>query len=167
MKEATLQFKIAQVEEVAAKMNDSQSSVVVDVIGLTVAETMELSKELYANGCELHVIKNNIIRRASEKCGYEGLDEALKGPSAVAFSKDATSASKIVYNFAKTNDKLKIKAGVVEGTYYDAKGMEAIATIPSREVLISRLLGSMQSPIANFARVIKQIAEKDGEVAAE
>ena len=79
MKEATLQSKIAQVEEVAAKMNDSQSSVVVDVIGLTVAETMALRKELYANGCELHVIKNNIIRRASEKCGYEGLAEALKG----------------------------------------------------------------------------------------
>ena len=163
MKEATLQTKIAQVEEVAAKMNDSQSSVVVDVIGLTVAETMALRKELYANGCELHVIKNNIIRRASEKCGYVGLDEALKGPSAVAFSKDATSASKIVYNFAKTNNKLKIKAGVVEGKVLPLEELKVVATLPDKNGMLSMLLSVLQAPIRNMACVIKAVADAQNE----
>lgn len=163
MKEATLQSKIAHVNEVAAKMNDSQSSVVVDVIGLTVAETMALRKELYANGCELHVIKNNIIKRASEKCGYEGLDEALKGPSAVAFSKDATSASKIVYNFAKTNDKLKIKAGVVEGKVLPLEELKVVATLPDKNGMLSMLLSVLQAPIRNMACVIKAVADKNEE----
>ena len=161
MKEATLQLKIAQVEEVAAKMNDSQSAVVVDVIGLTVAETMALRKELYANGCELHVIKNNIIRRASEKCGYEGLDEALKGPSAVAFSKDATSASKIVYNFAKTNDKLKIKAGVVEGKVLPLEELKVVATLPDKNGMLSMLLSVLQAPIRGLAVALNAISEKE------
>ena len=163
MKEATLQTKIAQVEEVAAKMNDSQSSVVVDVIGLTVAETMALRKELYANGCELHVIKNNIIRRASEKCGYEGLDEALKGPSAVAFSKDATSASKIVYNFAKTNNKLKIKAGVVEGKVVGNDTIQELASLPNKEGMISMFLGCLQAPVRSFACALKAVADAKAE----
>ena len=163
MKEATLQNKIAQVEEVAAKMNDSQSSVVVDVIGLTVAETMALRKELYANGCELHVIKNNIIRRASEKCGYEGVDEALKGPSAVAFSSDATSASKIVYNFAKTNNKLKIKAGVVEGKVLPLEELKVVATLPDKNGMLSMLLSVLQAPIRNMACVIKAVADAQNE----
>lgn len=91
---------------------------------------------------------------------YEPLAQHLEGPSAVAISKtDATAPARIIANFAKTADKLEIKAGVVEGNYYDAKGMTAIASIPSREVLLGRLLGSMNSPVASFARVVKQIAE--------
>ena len=87
----------------------------------------------------------------------------LEGPSAVAFSyEDATAAARIMSNFAKQAKELEIKSGVVEGTYYDAKGMNVIATIPSREELISKLLGSLQSPITNFARVLNQIAEKQG-----
>ena len=87
----------------------------------------------------------------------------LEGPSSVAFSyEDATAAARIIANFAKQAKALEIKSGVVEGTYYDAKGMSVIATIPSREELISKLLGSLQSPITNFARVLKQIAEKQG-----
>ena len=161
MKEATLQLKIAQVEEVAAKMNDSQSSVVVDVIGLTVAETMALRKELYANGCELHVIKNNIIRRASEKCGYVGLDEALKGPSAVAYSKDATSASKIVYDFAKKNDKLKIKAGVIEGKVLPLEDLKVVATLPDKNGMLSMLLSVLQAPIRGLAVALNAVSEKE------
>ena len=163
MKEATLQSKIAQVEEVAAKMQESQSSVIVDVIGLTVADTMALRKELYANGCELHVIKNNIIRRAAEKCGYEGLDVALKGPSAVAYSKDATSASKIVYDFAKKNDKLKIKAGVIEGKVLPLEDLKVVATLPDKNGMLSMLLSVLQAPIRNMACVIKAVAEKNEE----
>ena len=161
MKEATLKAKIAHVDEVTAKFQESQSAVVVDCIGLTVAETMALRKQLYASGCEMHVIKNNIIRRASEKCGYNGLEEALKGPSAVAFSKDATSASKIVYGYAKTNDKLKIKAGVVEGKVLPLDELKVVATLPDKNGMLSMLLSVLQAPIRNMAFVIKAVAEKN------
>ncbi len=161
MKEATLNAKIAHVDEVAAKFQESQSAVIVDCIGLTVAETMALRRQLYASGCEMHVIKNNIIRRASEKCGYAGLDEALKGPSAVAFSKDATSASKIVYGYAKTNDKLKIKAGVVEGKVLPLDELKVVATLPDKNGMLSMLLSVLQAPIRNMACVIKAVAEKE------
>ncbi|MCI5939169.1 MAG: 50S ribosomal protein L10 [Bacilli bacterium] len=161
MKEATLKAKIAHVDEVTAKFQESQSAVVVDCIGLTVAETMALRKQLYASGCEMHVIKNNIIRRASEKCGYNGLEEALKGPSAVAFSKDATSASKIVYGYAKTNDKLKIKAGVVEGKVLPLDELKVVATLPDKNGMLSMLLSVLQAPIRNMACVIKAVAEKN------
>lgn len=161
MKEATLKAKIAHVDEITAKFQESQSAVVVDCIGLTVAETMDLRKQLYANGCEMHVIKNNIIRRASEKCGYNGLEEALKGPSAVAFSKDATSASKIVYGYAKTNDKLKIKAGVVEGKVLPLDELKVVATLPDKNGMLSMLLSVLQAPIRNMACVIKAVAEKN------
>ena len=161
MKEATLKAKIAHVDEITAKFQESQSAVVVDCIGLTVAETMDLRKQLYANSCEMHVIKNNIIRRASEKCGYNGLEEALKGPSAVAFSKDATSASKIVYGYAKTNDKLKIKAGVVEGKVLPLDELKVVATLPDKNGMLSMLLSVLQAPIRNMACVIKAVAEKN------
>ena len=94
------------------------------------------------------------------------MTELLEGPNAIAISKDdATAPARILANFAKTADALELKCGVVEGTYYDANGIQTIATIPSREELLSKFLGSIQSPITNFARVIKQIAEKNEEVA--
>ena len=106
-----------------------------------------------------------MMKRAFEGTEFAGLDEYLEGPSALCVSKDdATAPARILAEFAKTADKLEMKAGVVEGTVYDVAGLNELAKIPSREVLLSRLLGSMQSPITNFARVIKQIAEKDGEV---
>ena len=111
----------------------------------------------------LILIKNNIIRRAAEKCGYEGLEEALKGPSAVAYSKDATSASKIVYNFAKTNDKLKIKAGVIEGKVLPLEDLKVVATLPDKNGMLSILLSVLQAPIRNMACVIKAVAEKNEE----
>ena len=97
---------------------------------------------------------------------FEGLSKYLEGPSAIVVStEDATAPARVISEFAKTADKLEIKAGVVEGTVYDAAGMASIASIPSREVLISRLLGSLQSPITNFARVMNQLAEKGGAAA--
>ena len=166
MKEAILQNKVDHVNAVVAKMNESQSSVIVDVIGLTVAETMALRKELYANGCELHVIKNNIIKRASEQCGYEGLEDALKGPSAVAFSKDATSASKVVYGFAKQNDKLKVKAGVIDGKVIPLEDLKVVATLPDKNGMLSMLLSVLQAPIRNMACVVKAVADKNNEAIA-
>ena len=94
------------------------------------------------------------------------MTDLLDGPNAIAISaNDATAPARILSNFAKTAEALELKCGVVEGTFYDAKGIAAIANIPSREELLSKLLGSIQSPITNFARVIKQIAEKGEEVA--
>ena len=104
-----------------------------------------------------------MIRFAAKGTAFEALEPNLEGPTALAVSKtDATAPARILANFAKTADKLELKGGVVERTYYDAKAINVIASIPSREVLLGRLLGSMQSPIANFARVINQIAEKNG-----
>ena len=97
---------------------------------------------------------------------FEDLAQHLEGPTALAVCKDdATAAARVLYKFAKTADALEVKGGIVDGTYYDEAGLKQLANIPSREVLLSKLLGSMQSPIANFARVIKQIAEKDEEAA--
>ena len=105
-----------------------------------------------------------MIRRAAEGTDYAALDPNLEGPTAIAVSKDdATAPARMLAEFAKKADKLEMKGGIVEGTYYDAKGIQVIATIPSREVLLGRLLGSMQSPVTNFARVLNQIAEKQGE----
>ena len=112
--------------------------------------------------------KNTFMTRAFKDTAFEGLTQYLEGPSAVAISADdATAPARLLAEFAKKADKLEIKAGVVEGTVYDAKGIASIASIPSRDVLISRLLGSMQSPITNFARVMNQLAEKGGASAAE
>ena len=121
-------------------------------------------EQLREAGVTYKVYKNTMIRRAAEGTAFAALDPHLEGPTAIAVSKtDATAAARILAEFAKKADKLEIKGGVVEGNYYDAKGMQVIATIPSREVLLGRLLGSMQSPIANFARVLNQIAEKSAE----
>ena len=106
------------------------------------------------------------MKRAFEGTEFEGLAQYLEGPSAMAVSKDdATAAARILCKFAKDAEKLEVKAGVVEGKVYDEAGVKALSTIPSREELLSKLLGSIQSPIANFARVIKQIAENGGAVA--
>ena len=145
-------------------LNGAASAVAVDYRGLTVAQDTELRKQLREAGVTYKVYKNTLIRRAAEGTDFAALDPHLEGPTAIAVSKeDATAPARILAEFAKKADKLEIKAGVVEGTYYDAKGMQAISSIPSREVLLGRLFGSMKSPIANFARVLNQIAEKQGE----
>ena len=165
---AKVELKQPIVQEISEAMNGAQSVVVVDYRGLTVEQDTQLRKQLREAGVVYKVYKNTLVSRAVEGTEFESLREVLEGPSAFAISADdATAPARVIAEFAKKAPKLEIKAGVVEGTYYDAKGMEAISSIPSREVLLSRLLGSMQSPIANFARVIKQIAEKDGEVATE
>ena len=162
---AKVELKQPVVAAIAEDIKDAQSVVLVDYRGLTVAQDTELRKQLREAGIIYKVCKNTMMKRAFEGTEFAGLDEYLEGPSAMAVSKDdATAPARILCNFAKTADKLELKAGVVEGTVYDVAGLSELAQIPSREVLLSRLLGSMQSPITNFARVIKQIAEKDGEV---
>ena len=158
---AKVELKQPIVQEIAAQIDGAQSVVVVDYRGLTVSEDTQLRKELREAGVTYKVYKNTMIRFAAKGTAFEALEPNLEGPTALAVSKeDATAPARILAEFAKKADKLEIKGGVVEDTYYDAKGMQVIATIPSREVLLGKLLGSMQSPITNFARVIKQIAEQ-------
>ena len=160
---AKVEIKQPIVNEIAENVKDAASVVVVDARGLTVAQDTELRKQLRAEGITYKVYKNTLMRRAFEGTEFESLNVVLEGPSAIAISKDdATAAARVLAKFAKTAPKLELKAGVVEGSFYDAKGMQAVASVPSREELISKLLGSLQSPITNFARVLNQIAEQGG-----
>ena len=160
---AKVELKQPIVQEISENIKDAQSVVVVDYRGLTVAEDTQLRKALREAGVSYKVYKNTLVNRAIAGTEFESLKESLEGPSAFAISKDdATAPATILAKFAKTAPALEIKAGVVEGTFYDANGMKAIANVPSREELLSKLLGSLQSPITNLARVLNQIAEKGG-----
>ena len=158
---AKVELKQPIVQEISENVKDAQSVVVVDYRGLTVDQGTKLRKELREAGVTYKVYKNTMMNFAFKGTDFESLAPVLEGPNAIAISKDdATAPARIVAKFAENAPALEIKAGVVEGTFYDAEGMKAIAKIPSRNELLSRLLGSLQSPMANFARVINQIAEK-------
>ena len=160
---AKVELKQPVVQEISENVKDAQSVVVVDYRGLTVAEDTQLRRELREAGVTYKVYKNTMMNFAFKDTDFESLSDVLEGPSAIAISKeDATAPARVLAKFAKDAPALEIKAGVVEGTYYDADGMKAIASVPSREELLSKLLGSIQSPIGNFARVLKQIAENGG-----
>ena len=163
---AKVEVKAPIIDEIKANLDGAKAVVVADYRGLTVAQDTELRKKLREAGVVYKVYKNTYVKRAIEGTEFAELAGQLDGPSAFAFSKDdATSPARVLAEFGKTAEALQLKCGVVDGTYYDEKGIKIIATIPSREVLLGKLLGSIQSPIANFARVIKQIAEKNEEVA--
>ena len=162
-KSAKVELKQPIVDEIAGVLDGAASAVVVDYRGLTVEQDTILRKQLREAGITYKVYKNTLIKRAVEGTAFAALDPHLEWPTALAVSKtDATAPARALAKFAKTADKLELKAGVVEGTYYDAKGIQVIATIPSREELLGKLLGSIQSPITNFARVLNQIAESKG-----
>ena len=159
---AKVELKKPVVEEISELLNGAATAVVVDYRGLTVAEDTELRKQLREAGVVYKVYKNTMINFAIKDTEFADLAQHLEGPTAIAVCKDdATAAARVLAKFAKTAEALEIKGGVVDGIYYDAVGIGQIASIPSREVLLSKLLGSMQSPVTNFARVIKQIAEKN------
>ena len=160
---AKVELKQPIVEEISAQIKDAQSVVLVDYRGLTVEQDTRLRKQLREAGITYKVYKNTMMNFAFKGTDFEALAPYLEGPSAVAIStEDATAPARVLCKFAKEADKLEIKGGVVEGIAYDAKGIGEIAKIPSREELLSKLLGSIQSPIANFARVMNQLAEKGG-----
>ena len=165
---AKVELKQPIVQEIAENIKDAQSVVIVDYRGLTVAQDTQLRRELREAGITYKVYKNTLMNFAFQGTPYESLKDFLEGPNAIAISKDdATAPARIICNFAKTADKLELKGGVVEGNVYDVAGLTELSKIPSREVLLSRLLGSMQSPVANLARVLNQIAEKGGADACE
>jgi large subunit ribosomal protein L10 len=164
---AKIELKQPIVEEIKAQLDGAQSAVLVDYRGLTVEQDTKLRRALREADVTYKVYKNTMVRFAIDGTEFDALKDQLEGPNAIAISKtDATAPARILAKFAKEAEALEIKGGVIEGTFYDAAGIKAISSIPSREELLSKMLGSLQSPIANFARVIKQIADQ-GEGAAE
>jgi large subunit ribosomal protein L10 len=154
------------VNEIKEKLEKATSAVLVDARGLTVAQDTELRKQLREAGADYKVYKNTMMNFAVQGTQFEGLKDYFDGPSAIAICyDDPTVAAGIISKFKKNAKVLEFKAGVIEGTCYDAKGMAAVADIPSREVLLSKLLGSFKSPMSSFARVIQAIADKDNEPA--
>ena len=163
---AKVEIKAPIIDEIKGYVDKASAAVLVDYRGLTVEEDTRLRKALREAGVVYKVYKNTYLKRAFEGTDFAQLNGHLEGPTAIAFGlEDATAPARIIAEFAKKAPKLEFKAGVVEGVYYDVKGIEQVALIPSRDVLISKLLGSLQSPIANIARVLKQIAEKNEEAA--
>ena len=163
---AKVELKQPIVQAIVEDIKDAASVVLVDYRGLTVAEDTALRKQLREAGIVYKVCKNTMMKRAFEGTDFAALDEHLEGPSAIAISKDdATAPARILCKFAKDAKALELKAGVVEGTVYDVAGLTELSKVPSREELLSKLLGSLQSPITNLARVLNQIAEQGGEAA--
>lgn len=160
MKEAYKQKQII-IDEIKDKFERAESAVVIDYMGITVAEADEMRKKLREAEVDYTVYKNTLVNRAIEGTKYEALGEILEGPSGFAFSyDDATAPARVLNDARKAYKKMEFKGGIIEGEYFDKENIEKIAAIPSRDTLISKFMGSIQSPIANFARVVAQIAEQ-------
>lgn len=155
--------KAAVVTDVAAQVARAQTLALAEYRGLTVEHLNALRKQARDKGVYLHVLKNTLARRAVAGTPFEVASGAMVGPLIYGFSEDAVAAAKVIADFAKGNDKLIVKAGAYAGKALDANGVKALAAIPSKEVLLSQLLGLMQSPVSRMARVLAAIAEKRGE----
>jgi large subunit ribosomal protein L10 len=157
-----IQAKQEAVDVVTAKLRESVTTVVADYRGLNVAQVTELRKQLREAGIEFQVLKNSLVRRATAAAELSELDSVLTGPTAIAFSKeDAVAPAKILSDFAKKNDALEIKGGVVEGQVVGVDQINALAALPSREGLLSMLLSVIQAPVRNFALAVKAVADKE------
>ena len=161
-------LKEAKVAEIKEKLEKSKAVVLSKYQGLTVEEDTTLRKNLREAGVEYKVYKNTLVTLAAKELGLEGIVEYLEGPVSIAFSyEDVTVGARILNDFAKDHKKLELKAGIVEGEVYDEAKIKQLATIPSKEVLIAKLLGSIKSPISSFARVLSAIADSKGTETAE
>jgi len=155
---------ISDVTSLAAK---AQTLVIAEYRGITVADMTKLRTNARSNGVSLSVLKNTLARRAVAGSSFEIVSDQMTGPLIYGFSEDAVAAAKVVADFAKTNDKLVIRAGAYGGKALDVNGVKQLASIPSKEVLLAQLLGLMQSPISRTARVLAALAEQRGGGAAE
>ena len=165
MKDAVLESKKAVVSEIQEKMTASQSTVVVEYRGLTVAEVTELRRSLRAEGIEFKVYKNSMSQRAAEAAGFNALTEQLTGPNAIAFSDDAVAPSRVLAKFAKKHDKLVLKGAIVEGKVVGVDTIKELSSLPNRDGMLSMLLSCLQAPVRSFACAVKAVADKDGEAA--
>ncbi len=150
------ELKIQVVKEIKEKIEKSKSFVIVDYRGITVAQDTELRAMMRKSGVEYKVLKNRLVKIALNELGYTQYDEALNGPTAIAFGMDDVVApAKILVDNAQQFPKLEIKCGMAEKSFIDKNGVKALAALPSKEILVAKLLGTMQAPIAGFARVLK------------
>ena len=163
MNQAVLEQKKQIVEEIANKMSASASTVVCEYRGLTVSEVTELRRALRAENVEFVVYKNSMVQRAAEQLGHNDLLASLKGPNAIAFSSDAVAPSRVLAKFAKTHEKLVLKAGVVEGKVVGTDTIQELSSLPNKEGMISMLLGCLQSPVRSFACALKAVADAKAE----
>ncbi len=158
---ASIELKKQQVEQIVEKIKASKSVVLVDYSGLTVKEDTELRSNFRKNGVEYRVLKNTLLKRAFNELGYTEFDNSLNGATAVAFGlDDAVAGAKTISEAIKKYNKIAIKCGLLDGAYLDENGVKVLATIPSKEVLVARLLGVLTAPIRNLAVVANMIAEK-------
>nr|WP_301289335.1 50S ribosomal protein L10 [Kerstersia gyiorum] len=154
------QEKAAVIEEVSAELVEAKSVVVAEYRGLDVASVTVLRKNARQSGVYLRVLKNTLVRRAVAGTAFEPLSEQLTGPLMYAISNDPVAAAKVLSDFAKTNDKLVIKGGSLPNSVLDVEGVKALASLPSREELLAKLLGTMQAPITQFARTLNEVPTK-------
>jgi large subunit ribosomal protein L10 len=155
-----LQQKQAVVTEVSAQVAQAQTIVLAEFRGMAVADITRLRANARKSGVYFHVLKNTLARRAVQGTQFEALAEKMVGPLVYSISADAVAAAKVVYEFARTNDKLVIKAGAYNGKALDAAGVNALATVPSKEVLLAQLCGLLQSPLSGLARVLSAVSEQ-------
>ena len=159
---ANIESKKQIVEEIKAKIQASKSVILIDYKGLTVAEDTEFRCNMRKSNTEYKVLKNTLLRRAFNELNVTDFDADLNGATSVAFGVDETSAAKVAFDMCKsTNDKISVKSGYVDGAYVDAKGVKALASIPSRDVLYAKLAGAMNSIIGGLAIALKAVADKN------
>ncbi len=163
MKQAVLDAKVQLVNEIADKITNSASTVVVEYRGLTVAEITELRRELRKEDVEFKVYKNSMVERAAEQAGHGDLKDQLTGPNAIAFSNDAVAPSRVLAKFAKNHENLVLKAGVVEGKIVNIDTIKELSSLPNKEGMLSMLLGCLQSPVRSFACIVKAVADAKAE----
>ena len=165
---ANMQAKQVIIDDIHDKFAKAQSAVLVDYIGLTVEEVTALRSEFRKVGVEYKVLKNTLIHRATMDMGYEGLDAHLEGPTAVAFSyEDPTAAARVITDFIKKYKKTTVKCGIVSGKVLDADGVDTLAKIPSREVLLAQLMSVFNGPVRGIVVAVNAIREKLENGAAE
>ena len=163
MSKEIMEAKKLVVEEIVQQLKNSQSSIVVEYRGLTVAEVTELRRQLRAESIDFKVYKNSMVSRAAKAANLGELNETLVGPNAFAFGNDAVAPARILAKFAKNHNALVIKSGVIEGKVFDAEAVNKFATLPNKGGLISMFLGCLQSPVIKFACAVKAVAEaKEG-----
>lgn len=155
-----LEEKKAVVAEVSAKVAEAAAIIVAEYRGLEVGNVTTLRAQARKEGVYLRVLKNTLVRRAVEGTPFEGLKGQMVGPLIYGISKDPVAAAKVLNEFAKSNDKLVIKGGAMANYVMDAAGVKALASMPSREELLSKLLGTMQAPIAQFVRTLNEVPTK-------
>lgn len=165
---SVLEKKQQQVAELAAKIAGSVTGVIVDYKGITVTEDTALRKELREAGVEYFVVKNTILGRAIEGTSVEGMKDVLEGTTAIALSsEDYTAAARILSKFAESHENFKVKSGFLDGEVVDTATIDALAKLPTKEVLLATVCNAFQAPIAAFARAVQAIVDKNGEPAAE